>query len=140
MRVLFAVLFVTNLVAFNFNFGAPPAREEIMEPSVLGEPVNPKKEPKKIDITIQKRDIKEFDDEKEEPKTIYVEHRRSVDLDGVSLSYPKVALIVPRKVIKKYANSVADSLLSYMINKRGPSTDPCGMPHSIVFILELMAP
>jgi hypothetical protein len=119
MRVLFAVLFVTNLVAFNFNFGAPPAREEIMEPSVLGEPVNPKKEPKKIDITMQKRDIKEFDDEKEEPKTIYVEHKRSVDLDGVSLSYPKVALIVPRKVIKKYANSVADSLLSYLINKRG---------------------
>jgi hypothetical protein len=120
MRVLFAVLFVTNLVAFNFNFGAPPAKEEIMEPSVLGEVVNPKKEPKKIDIGVEeKRDIKEYDDTKEEPKTIYVEHRRSTDLEGVSLSYPKVALIVPRKVIKKYANSVADSLLAYMINKKG---------------------
>jgi len=119
MKILFAILFVSNLVAFNFNFGAPPAREEIMEPSVLGEEVAPKKRIEKEKITIEKRDIREFDDEKEEPKTIYVEHRRSVDLDTASISYPKIALIVPRKVIKKYANSVADSLLSYMINKRG---------------------
>ena len=119
MKILFAILFVSNLVAFNFNFDIPPAREEIMEPSVLGEQVAPKKRVEKKKITIENIDIKEFDDEKEEPKTIYVEHKRSVDIDTSSISYPKIALIVPRKVIKKYANSVADSLLSYMINKRG---------------------
>ena len=31
-------------------------------------------------------------------------------------------------------------MLVYMINKRGSSADPCGMPHSIVFILECMSP
>lgn len=42
-----------------------------------------------------------------------------VDLSDASLSKPKIALLVPRKVIGSYANSVANSILSYLIYRQG---------------------
>jgi SRSO17 transposase len=43
----------------------------------------------------------------------------AVDLSEAALSKPRIALLVPRKVIGSYANSVANSILSYLIYRRG---------------------
>ncbi len=122
---LFIVLaiFSIEIFAFNFGFGRPPAKEEVMEPSVLGDEVrvDKKEQSRSIDLEIKKEPDYSFDDrESSNSKTIYVEHKNSYEptyLDDIS--YPKIALLVPRKVIKKYANSVADSILSYLIYKKG---------------------
>jgi len=106
-------MITTQLFSFSLDFSLPPVIEEIFEPSVLGEEVQVVKKEKEIlfdDVMI------------EEPTTIYVEHmEEEIDLSPVAeyASYPKVALLVPRKVIGKYANSMADSILSYLLFKEG---------------------
>jgi len=106
-------MITTQLFSFSLDFSLPPVIEEIFEPSVLGEEVQVVKKEKEIlfnDVMI------------EEPTTIYVEHmEEEIDLSPVIeyASYPKVALLVPRKVIGKYANSMADSILSYLLFKEG---------------------
>jgi len=106
-------MITTQLFSFSLDFSLPPVIEEIFEPSVLGEEVQVVKKEKEIlfnDVMI------------EEPTTIYVEHmEEEIDLSPVTeyASYPKVALLVPRKVIGKYANSMADSILSYLLFKEG---------------------
>ncbi len=43
----------------------------------------------------------------------------SVDLSHFADSKPKIALLVPKKVIGAYANSVANSILSYLLYQQG---------------------
>lgn len=112
-QLLLTIIITTQLFSFSLDFSLPPVIEEVFEPSVLGEEVQVVKKEKEIlfdDVMI------------EEPTTIYVEHmEEEIDLSPVIeyASYPKVALLVPRKVIGKYANSMADSILSYLIFKEG---------------------
>ncbi len=125
--VLLFIFLARTLFAINFDFSAPPAKEEVFEPSVLGDEVkaqtksSDRKAPQiKIeDSQKDERELKTFDDmqeEQEQSKTIYVSHQRDI---YEHIDYPKIALMVPKKVIKKYANSIADSLLSYLIYKQG---------------------
>ncbi len=118
---------VQALFAINFDFSAPPAKEEVLEPSVLGDEVKtqvkvPSRKAPYVEIEDARKsnnEIKAFDDMEEEQdksKTIYVSHRQDI---YNQVEYPKIALMVPKKVIKKYANSIADSLLSYLIYKKG---------------------
>ncbi len=50
------------------------------------------------------------------------EERTYIDLSDLSVSKPKIALLVPRKVIGSYANSVANAILSYLIYRQGHFT------------------
>ncbi len=107
-QLLFIIMIASQLFSFEFDFSLPPVSEEVIEPSVLGEEVVPVK---------QKREIIQ-----EEPTTIYVEHQEeAIDLSPSTdyASYPKIALLVPRKVVGKYANSIADSIFSYLLYKEG---------------------
>ncbi|RUM66902.1 MAG: hypothetical protein DSZ06_02350 [Sulfurospirillum sp.] len=116
--VYIILVLVVALNAFNFDFKAPPAKEEIMEPSVLGDEVEPKKDrfktPQKHKIEIESKPIV---NEVEQDSDIYHESKNLYVMGDIS--YPKIALLVPSKVIKKYANSVADSILSYLLFKKG---------------------
>jgi len=128
---VFILLFFVYISLFSFDFNAPPAKEEVMEPSVLGEEVVVDKDLKKRD---QKKSVKEIfldsDDEEfdrewnsigksrseKRSTTIYVEHKVDIKND-INSNRPKIALMVPANVIKKYASSVADSILSFLIYK-----------------------
>ncbi len=112
------------LFSFNFDFSLPPVQEEVFEPSVLGEEIQaPKK--KKVEISVKPIQVQERDRPKridDAPSTdIYVEHQEEFEptprADISFASYPKIALLVPQKVIGKYANSIADTILSYLIYK-----------------------
>ena len=113
----------TPLFSFNFDFSLPPVLEEVFEPSVLGEEIQaPKKRVQKSHevAPMQERDRpKRIDDVA--PTDIYVEHQEEFEpepsADISYASYPKIALLVPQKVIGKYANSIADTILSYLIYK-----------------------
>ncbi len=87
--LVLVLLWSINLAAFNFDL--PPAKEEVFDTSILGEEV--------------------------ESDTIYVTHKKRDEYVADYPSYPKIALLVPSKVIKHYANSVADTILSYLIYK-----------------------
>ncbi len=114
-QLILTIMIASQLFSFEFDFSLPPVFEEVIEPSVLGEEVAPaKKEKKKV---LHKEAT--FD---EEPTTIYVEHEEeAIDLSPSIdyASYPKIALLVPRKVVGKYANSMADSIFSYLLYKGG---------------------
>jgi len=128
---VFILLFFVYISLFSFDFNAPPAKEEVMEPSVLGEEVVVDKDLKKRDQKKSVKEIfldsddKEFDREwdsigksrsEKRSTTIYVEHKVDIKND-INSNRPKIALMVPAKVIKKYASSVADSILSFLIYK-----------------------
>ena len=108
-KLFIMILLSTHLFSFELDFSLPPVLEEVFEPSVLGEEVKPTKKEVLFDDTM-------ID---EEPTTIYVEHKEEIDLSpAISYaSYPKIALLAPSKVIGKYANSMADSILSYLLFK-----------------------
>jgi hypothetical protein len=111
MTKLFILLLLSlKLFSFSLDFSLPPVIEEVFEPSVLGEEVEPVKHKKPLEEAVKKD---------ENPTTIYVEHKEEIDLSPKMefASYPKIALLVPKKVIGKYANSIADSILSYLIYK-----------------------
>jgi hypothetical protein len=111
IKLLFLLLFSVKLFSFSLDFSLPPVIEEVFEPSVLGEEVEPIKE--------KKPTKEQLPTQKENPTTIYVEHKEEIDLSPQMsfATYPKIALLVPKKVIGKYANSIADSILSYLIYK-----------------------
>ena len=46
------------------------------------------------------------------------EEMQTADLSDLSVSKPKIALLVPRKVIGAYANSVANAILSYLLYQK----------------------
>jgi len=103
MKKLLIVLILTSeLFSFDLDFSLPPVKEEVFEPSVLGDEVQ--------------RPIQEG----KEATTIYVEHEEVMP-ESIAMTYhsayPKIALLVPQKVIGKYANSIADSILSYLVFK-----------------------
>lgn len=108
-KLLFSIMITTQLFSFNLDFSLPPVIEEIFEPSVLGEEVQASKK------EILYEEV--FDDE---PTTIYVEHKEEESDFSPAIqytSYPKIALLVPSKVIGRYANSMADSIFSYLLFK-----------------------
>ncbi len=115
-QLLITIMIASRLFSFEFDFSLPPVFEEVLEPSVLGEEVQKqKKQPNKVPQTQRK-------EREEKVSTIYVKHKEEVpeyspDFDYAT--YPKIALLVPKKVIGKYANSLADSILSYLIFKDG---------------------
>jgi len=107
-----------------FNFKSPPASVEVMEPSVLGDEVeadeNQPVHQNKKKIVIEENEFDDFKKDNKKASNIYVEHREEFDTSHLDkIDYPKIALMVPRNVIKKYANSVADSILSYLLFKKG---------------------
>ena len=110
-QLLLTIMITTQLFSFNLDFSLPPVIEEVFEPSVLGEEVQAIKKEKEI------LNEEVFDDE---PTTIYVERieeERDLAPFIQYTAYPKIALLVPRKVIGKYANSMADSIFSYLLFK-----------------------
>ena len=127
----FIILFLLSIRLMSFDFNAPPAKEEVMEPSVLGDEVlsdNKKRKTQNIESEkkFQKSEDDEFDREwnslnkdKSEKKstTIYVSHKPQVD-ENINPNAPKIALLVPSRVIKKYAPSVANSVLSLLLYKK----------------------
>ncbi len=105
-QLLLIMIMTSSLFSFNFDFSLPPVVEEVFEPSVLGEEVTASKREQKREDNRDRRD--------EESTTIYVEP--SLEDREVSYgSYPRIALLVPRKVIGKYANKIADSIFSYLL-------------------------
>ncbi len=113
-QLILTIMIASQLLSFEFDFSLPPVFEEVIEPSVLGEEVAPIKEEKKI---LNEKVLSD-----EEPTTIYVEHQEeAIDLSPEIeyASYPKIALLVPRKVVGKYANSIADSIFSYLLFREG---------------------
>lgn len=101
-QLILTIMITTQLFSFEFDFSLPPVFEEVIEPSVLQE--------------------EELVPVIEEVTTIEVEHQEElIDLSPNIdyASYPKIALLVPRKVIGKYANSIADSIFSYLLFKEG---------------------
>ena len=113
-QLLWAIMMIASpLFSFSFDFSLPPAQEEVVEPSVLGEEVAPKKE-------VKKRATRE-NSQKQETSTIYVRHEDDSDFssDAEYASYPKIALLAPRKVIGRYANAIADSIFSYLLYNDG---------------------
>jgi hypothetical protein len=118
-RLLIILVFGVSL--WSFNFSAPPASEEVMEPSVLGDEVEVNT---KIKSSKKGKNSTKYDKFKvqsqDEPTEIVVEHKSDFAKDlYIPSDYPKIALMVPRRVIKKYANSVADSILSYLLYSKG---------------------
>ena len=112
-QLVLTIMITTQLFSFEFDFSLPPVLEEVFEPSVLGEEVRPAAKEKPV----EKKEIKE--NEGEDVTTIYVGHRseQTFSPDIEFSTYPKIALLVPSKVIGKFANSMSDSLLSYLIFK-----------------------
>jgi SRSO17 transposase len=114
----------TPLFSFNFDFSLPPVVEEVFEPSVLGEEIQaPKKRVQRPQTPTQMQEKdrpRRIDDT---PTDIYVTHQEEFETelepspDLSFASYPRIALLVPRKVIGKYANSISDTILSYLIYK-----------------------
>ncbi len=114
MKYLSLILLIySTLFSFSLDFSLPPVVEEVFEPSVLGEEVQAPAPKKKLPSKVQKEDTV--------PTTIYVEHKEEIDLSPTITysSYPKIALLVPKKVIGKYANSISDSILSYLVYRGG---------------------
>ena len=100
MKKLLLIAIVTiPLFSFELDFSLPPVIEETFNPSALGEEVP-------------------NDTVYEEPTIIAAEPvKEEINLSPtiVYASYPKIALLVPSKVIKKYANYIADSIFSYLL-------------------------
>jgi len=115
----------SSLWSFNFDFSLPPVLEEVFEPSVLGDEIQAPKKQEKVQSTVKPIPVSERDRPRriddEAPTDIYVEHQEEFEptpsADISFVSYPKIALLVPQKVIGKYANSIADTILSYLIYK-----------------------
>ena len=113
-KLLWSLSLALPLFAFEFDFSLPPVFEE-----TLGEEVQ---QPKRVqEDRVRPKPIEQKRIYDPEPTTIYVEsdddERIEPSYEMTYASYPKVALLVPKKVIGKYANSIADSILSYMIYK-----------------------
>jgi len=90
-----------------FNFKSPPASVEVMEPSVLGDEVeadeNQPVHQNKKKIVIEENEFDDFKKDNKRASNIYVEHREEFDTSHLDkIDYPKIALMVPRNVIKKY--------------------------------------
>ncbi len=110
--------FYLNLYAINFDL--PPAQEEVFDTSILGEEVKAEKksEDKKVKKSIDLSFEKEFQNgETSQSSTLYVTHKRRDSYVADYPTYPKIALLVPTKVIKHYANSISNTILSYLIFK-----------------------
>ena len=115
-QLLLTIMITTQLFSFEFDFSLPPVFEEVFEPSVLGEEVQAADKHKPM----LKKEVQQERREDREVTTIYVEHKEEMPVYEPNYdyaTYPKIALLVPTKVIKKYANSMADSILSYLIFK-----------------------